>query len=245
MTITAKFFRDDTVADVPIGSAVAAMPTVSTWLSPGIYTYSGQVYDCREEGLYRFFNGENGNCINRIVMKGAGQADLYKVLSGVCWNHVHGTDDNATTDYQVMSNFGMTRKWRAQCGIIVGLMVWLLPQFGIPARAKNPSAVSPLNGWDDGHIVLETQHGSDWRMWDLTNARYFRNSSGKHLSTSEVVSAVNSNQFEGLDAVFLCSRWRYNSNTVSGIDLSIYGDMLVLTPEHQTAWYKRIFRTVS
>jgi hypothetical protein len=244
MTITARFFRGETPADVPLGSNVAAMPTASTWLAPGIYTYQGQVYDCREEGLYRFFNETNGSCFNRLVIKGSGQADLYKVLSGVCWNHVHGIDDNAT-DYQLMSNAGMTRKWRAQCGYIVGLMTWVLPQFGIQARAKNPSAVSPLNGWDDGHIVLETLHGSDWRMWDMTTGRFFRNGAGKHLSTAEVVAAVNAGTFDALQQEFLCSRWRFESDTIYGIDLSIYGDMRFMTPEQQASWYKRLFRTVA
>lgn len=244
MTISAKFFRGDAPSDVPLGSTVSPMPSASTWMAPGIYSYLGQVYDCREEGLYRFLNDANGTCTNRVSIKSSGLADLYKVLSGVCWNHVHGIDDNAV-DYQVMSNTGMTRKWRAQCGFIAGLMVWVLPQFGIPARTKNPSAVAPLNGWDDGHIVLETQHGADWRMWDMTNARYFRNSSGKHLSTAEVVAAVNANQFDSLQQEFLCSQARVNSDTISGIDLSVCNDMRFLTQEQQSAWYKRIFRSVA
>lgn len=245
MTQIAKFFQGATVVPAPVGAVSSPLPVGSVWLAPGFYTYDGVVYDCREEGLYRFVNASNGTAQNRISIKSGGQADLYKVLSGVCWNHVHGSDDNGVTDYQAVSNAGMTRKWRSQCGYISGLMAWALPLFGYTSRTRNPSTTSAQNGWDDGHIVLETQHGSDWRMWDMTNACYFRNTSGKHLSTAEVVSAVNGGVFDDLTKVVLCPQRRFNSDTVGGIDLSIYGDMVQLTEAEQTTWYKRVFQQVS
>ena len=243
MTILAKKFDGAGAAPVATSSPAMALPTGSVWMATGLYSYGGQVFDCTEEGLYRFFNPTTGATTSRLALKNfTGGANLYKVLEGVCWNHVHGAQDTGTS-WQAMSNAGMARKWRAQCGTIVGLMVWALNQFGFTARSRNPTTLEPLNGYDDGHVVLETQHGSDWRMWDLTNGVWYRNASGKHLSTTEFVQAVTAGGALP-EAVLLCPFRQNNSDTTGAIDLAVYGDMKTLTPAEREAWVRRIFQSV-
>lgn len=243
MSIVAKRLVGQTETDLQAGPAAIPLPMGSAWMKAGVYSYAGKSYDCTEEGLYIFWNDDNGTAQNRIVLKDfAGGADLYKVISGVCWNHVHGTDHNGW-EYQLMSNSGMARRWSAQCGYIVGLLVWALPQFGFTARSRNPRTLEPTNGYDDGHVVLETLHDGAWRMWDLSSGIWFRDAAGKHLSTAEVAAAVNAGG-DLPDIKSLCPLWRFDSDAVGGIDLSIYGFMRHRTPELRERWIRRIYQSV-
>lgn len=240
MAFTAKYFCNDTVTPVTVVSGGFAMPTGSAFMVPGVYVYGGVSYDCTTQGLYRFLDNSNGAVLNRIVTNGA-NTDLYKMMSAVSWNHVHGMDDNSY-DYQTVFNAGRYRKWRSLCGYIAGSMVWLLPQLGINARLRNPLARPPHNGWDDGHFVFETQHGADWRMWDITNKTWFRDSNGKHMSGNEVVAAINAGNFP--EMVRLAPSQVFNSQTNVGIDMSISGDMYLRTDADRQAWYTRVFQTI-
>ncbi len=241
--IIAKHLVDDCERDVEASHAPLPLTMTSAWMKTGVYSYAGGVYDCTEEGLYLFWDDATGTAQNRIALADfTGGADLYKVLSGVCRNHVHGTDHNGM-DYQIMSNSGMARRWSAQCGYIVGLCVWALTQFGFAARSRNPETLEPKNGYDDGHVVLETLHGGQWRMWDMSSGVWFRDWNGKHLSTAEVVAAVNAGG-DLPEAISMCPLTRFDSDAVGGIDLALYGFMRQRTPAMREAWVRRIFQSV-
>lgn len=250
MTIRAKFFAGDgyrDVAEVPMTSpAPAAINPGTAWLTAGVRSFGGKVWDCSEEGLYIFYNMVTNQAVHRVAARNwTGGADLYKVFSGVCWNHVHGTDHNHLSgSWQTLSNAGALRKWAAQCGVIAGLMAWIAPQMGFPARVRSVQTLAPLNAGDDGHVVFETQHGGQWRMWDISSGCWYRDAAGKHLSTTEIVAIVNAGgPFP--EVMSLCPRPRADSDMAGHIDLSAYVLFHLDTPADREAWVRRIFQSVT
>lgn len=239
----AKFFCHDEVSDIPLATGGTPMTFGSAYMTAGVYKLGGHSWDCTRPGLYRFMLPNEQFVRNRIV---AGTpVQIYDLISAVCWNHVHGAADE-TDNMQVLSNKGVHQRWRLRCGYIVDMMVWLLPQFGISARRTNPRTLLEPNGFDDGHIVLETMHGSEWRMWDLTNGCYFRNAAGEHLSTAGMIAHI-ANDGPMPDRIMLDGMDRRSDAevvSVSGgmLDLGLYNDLFVL-PD-MDAWFRRIFQTL-
>jgi hypothetical protein len=238
-----KFYCLDEVSDVPLMGGGNPMLFGSAFMAAGIYTLGGQSWDCRRPGLYRFMLDGEQFFRNRIVA--GSPVDLYALISAMCWNHMHGSADE-TTDFQGLSNKGVHQRWRLRCGVIVALAVWLLPQLGQPSRSVNVITTGPLNGFDDGHIILETLHGSSWRMWDLTNGCYWTDASGNHLSTAQFIAAIaNGGAFptkvrlDGAD-----KRWDAETAQVAGgvLDMGLYGDIVVAP--NMEAWFRRIFQAI-
>lgn len=246
--IYAEHYLHDQVTPVSTSpSGGTAMPLGSVCMTRGIYTLYGQTWDCTRDGLYIFRDPAKSFFVHRIVTPWGQPTDVYSLLSAVSYNHVHGVVDESN-DYQAMSNNGIYRRWRLRCGYIAGLCAWLLPQshIGIPSRVRNVTTLGPKNGFDDGHLVLETQHGAEWRMWDMTNGCYFRDSAGRHMSTSEFISWLNANP-SGMPSKTmlspLLSKW--GSDVAPGYNWD-YGRQGRLwdDPVYSEAWYRRIFQSI-
>lgn len=220
------------------------MTTGSVCMVYGTYIYGGVSYLCNQDGLHQFFNENTGATFNRLVCTGVnGTTDMYKFLSGVSSMHVHGTDDNSNA-FASISLAGRYRKWRQQCGYIVDHMVWLLPQSGLgfSARRKSVKTLGPLNGWDDGHVVLEVLIGGNWCMFDITNGCYFTQG-GVHLDTAGFIA-----QIAGGGAfptkVVMDKGDKFNSQSVGSIDLSIVGERMHADDTQREAWYRRVFQVI-
>ena len=235
----ATFMVHDEVTDIPVTTGGVALPTGSAYMAAGTYIVNGVSYDCSRPGLYRWFN-PSGSFINRVVWSSA-NFDIYALMSAISWNHIHGTQTEG--DYQTMSNAGRTRKWSARCGYIAGMVAWLVPQFGqgISTRVLNVKTLGALNGYDDGHLVVETKHGNDWRMWDMTNGCYFRDANGKHLSCSEFMAAIaNNGTFP--EMVKLDYDHKYTHDCAGSLDMGLYWEKTFSTQASTEAWYRRIFQ---
>lgn len=235
--------------EVLLGTSAPAMPLGSAHMTRGVYSLYGKTWDCSQDGLYVFRDPSKSYFVQRIVTPWNNPAvfDIYSMMSAVSYNHVHGVADE-TSDYQVMSNGGIYHRWRLRCGYIAGMMAWVLPQsvWGVPARTKNVSTIGPKNGFDDGHIVVESQHGTDWRMWDLTNGCYFRDATGKHMSTTDFVAWLASNATGLPDKIMLSpllSKW--GSDVAPGYNWD-YGRQGKLWDDaaYSEAWYRRIFQSI-
>lgn len=230
-----------------LASSAPAMPLTSVCMTRGAYSLYGKTWDCTRDGLYIFRDPSKSFFVHRIVTLWGQQPDVYTLLSAVSYNHVHGVADESN-DYQVVSNNGIYRRWRLRCGFIAGLCAWLLPQshIGITARSVNVSTVGPKNGFDDGHIVLETLHSGQWRMWDMTGGCYFRNSSGHHMSTAEFINWLKVNPAGLPDKVMLSpllTKW--GSDVAPGYNWD-YGRQGRLwdDPSYAESWYRRIFQSI-
>ena len=246
MSNLAKFFCLDESSDVPVSASSGPLiTTFSAFLWPGIHQFSGVNYDCSRQGLYRFKAPGNAFYVNKVCWaQNKADVDVYALMSAIQWNHVHGVADN-NYSHQATANAGIYRKWRSQCGYIAAFAGWLVGVGTLlSSRMVNVSTAGPKNGYDDGHVILETSHSDGWRMWDLTNGCYFRNSSGKHLSTSEFIAHIASNgpmpekvKLDGNDR-------RWQSESAGSLDLGLYGEFEMGTPEQVEAWYRRIFQSI-
>jgi hypothetical protein len=233
-----KFHAHDEVCDIPVTTGGVSLPTASAFMAPGKYIVNGIHYDCTRQGLYRWFH-PSGYFINRVVQGGA-NIDVYAVLSGISWNHVHGVQTEG--DYQSMSNAGRTRKWSARCGFIAGMCAWLMPQLGVPARVVNVKTLQAANGYDDGHLILETSHNGLWRMWDMSNGCYFKDSNGTHLSTAQFMAAIaNNGAFP--DKVKLDYDNKYTHDCAGILDMGLYWERTLNNDADAEAWYRRVFQT--
>lgn len=237
--LMAKFMVHDEVSDIPVTTGGVALPTGSAFMYQGIYIVNGTSYDCSRSGLYRWFSS-SGQFINRVAWSSS-NFDIYAFLSAVSWNHVHGLQTEG--DYQLMANAGRTRKWSARCGFIAGMCAWLIPQLGqgISARVINVKTLEALNGYDDGHLVLETLHGAQWRMWDMTNGCYFKDENGKHLSTAEFMTAI-SNNGNFPEMVRLDYDHKYTNDCAGVLDMGLYWERTLNSQENIDTWYRRIFQ---
>lgn len=241
-----RFYAYEERSDIPLSSGGIALPSGSAFMAPGIYLVNGLSYCCTRPGLYRWWVPA-GYFLNRIVWKGTdGAVDVYATISAISWNHVHGTGTEYGFDgysLQSMSNAGRTLKWSARCGYIAAMAVWLMPQIGFNARLVNVSTIGPKNGFDDGHVIFETQHGNDWRMWDITNGCYFRDASGRHLSASQVIAHI-ADDSPMPERVLLDSDYKYNHDYAGALDLGLYWSWNLEGSDKFEAWYRRIFQSI-
>jgi hypothetical protein len=232
----------------PTGTALA-MSLGSVYMPPGIYTLYGNSWDCTQDGLYVFRNPANSFFVHRIVTpwNSPSTFDIYNFMSAVSYNHLHGVADEGS-DNQAMSNGGIYHRWRMRCGVICGMIAWTLPQsvWGITTRVRNVSTLGPKNGFDDGHLVIETLHGGLWRMWDLTNGCYFRDTSGNHMSLSDFMAVLVASPL-GLPTKVLLSPLlsKISDDVAVGYNWD-YGRQRRLwdDPAYSEAWYRRIFQVI-
>jgi hypothetical protein len=230
------------VSDIPVTTGGVALPTASSFMAPGTYIVNGLSYDCSRQGLYRWFS-PSGSFINRVVVSTGASLDVYAVISAISWNHVHGTQTEYAGNNQLIANAGRNRKWSARCGYIAGMVAWLMPQLGCTGRVVNVTTTGPTNGYDDGHIVAETLHGTEWRMWDMTNGCYFIDANGKHLSTADFIAAIaNGGTFP--QKVRLDYDNKFTNDCAGSLDLGLYWERTLNTDADAEIWYRRIFQNV-
>jgi hypothetical protein len=124
------------------------------------------------------------------------------------------------------------------------MVAWLMPQLGVQARVLNVKTLQTLNGYDDGHLILETKHGTEWRMWDMTNGCYFVDANGKHLSTAEFMAAIaNGGAFP--QKVRLDYDNKYTNDCAGILDMGLYWERTLNTDADAEIWYRRIFQYVA
>lgn len=216
-----------------------ALPDGSAFMVAGSYAFGGGFWDCTRSGLHRWLTGTGAGAsvTNRLVYAN----DVYGLLSGVSWNHIHGVADeflvSGSFDWQSIANAGRTHKWRLTCGAISGLMCWVLPQLGLTCRIRSVTTQETPNGYDDGHIMFEVSHGGKWKLWDLTNGCYYTYS-GIHLDRDEILE----------EGILNCTRVcidgdeKRGSHVSGNLCASGFQDMTFRTPAQVDAWYSRIFQ---
>ncbi|WDZ97997.1 hypothetical protein Herbaro_09510 [Herbaspirillum sp. WKF16] len=244
-----RYLANGVEAPAPMAANGAALSSTSALMRAGSYVFGGVSYDCSQQGLYRFIDLDTGISINKLSWDSP-NFDYYSFISGMCHNHLHGSEDeqmlstrDGDWDYQVISNRGINGKWRNRCGVIASLAAWYIGIFGKTARAVNVVTNGAQNGFDDGHFVLETLHGSAWRMWDMTNACYFVDAAGAHMSAAALIAQIaNGGAFPQKISLDGDLEPKFDSHSRAGnIDMSCYVRYL---PSGGESWYRRIFQRV-
>lgn len=228
------------------GTPIPSLNTIS--MTPGTYIYNGESFDCSRQGLYRFRpvdangNPTNSRMHNKICWSPGANFDIYSVMSAISWNHVHGRADEHY-DFQATANASTYRVMRSTCGHISAWCQWFLSFAGIQTRIVNVTTLGPLNGWDDGHIVIETFTNGKWRMWDHTTGRYFVDVNGGHMSTAQFVAAI-ANGGQMPDHVMMAADKLWNHEAEGELDFGLHRQFFRSSPEHIEKWYRRIFQAI-
>lgn len=252
MATFAKYFgvnEDVHGKDVPMipgGIPIGSLGTIA--MLPGVYSYNGDSFDCTRQGLYRFRpvdstgNPTNLRFHNKICWNPGPTFDIYAVMSAISWNHVHGKADEHN-DFQQTANASTFRLMRSTCGWISRWCQWFLNFAGVTSRIVNVTTIGPLNGWDDGHIVIETWTNGKWCMWDHTTGRYFLDSNGVHMSTSQFMAAI-ANGGAMPQHVMMAADKLWNHECEDELDFGLHRQFFRSSPEDIENWYRRIFQAI-
>lgn len=233
--MTPKHYVHFTESDIPHATATDPIPNAGTpFMQPGNYVVDGQGYDCTAPGLYRWLIPSEALIVSRIVYGG----DLYAFMSAISWHHVHGLEHDGISNALWLGRF---QKWRMTCGFISNLVRNALNDMGIVCRRVGIITNGEQNGMDDGHFVVETQHGDEWRMWDMTHGRYFT-VEGRHIDTQEFVDILASGGFP--DTVRLDATDKHNSEAHPLFCTGSYADAVYRTDDQRRDWYRRIFQRI-
>ena len=249
-----RFLHDQIYPILVSETASPPMPLGSAHMTRGVYSLYGKNWDCTQDGLYIFRHPSKSFFVQRIVTPWSSPAefDIYNFMSAVSYNHRHGVADEGT-NYQSMSNGGIYHQWRMRCGVICAMIAWTLSQsvWGVNCRVRNVSTSGEKNGFDDGHLVLETMHSGKWLMWDLTGGCYFRDALGNHMSLEEFMSWLASNPASSGNVTMpdkvllspLISKWSSDVAPGYSWDYGLQG-RLWDDPSYSEAWYRRIFQSI-
>jgi len=156
-------------------------------ISPGIYKVGGFVYKFKEEGLYRFKNGEQ-----RIVY----EKDPKAILTSLAWldNSEANTFKGSTKKSESFSGLANT-EFNLSCGKLSELAVDLLKKQNLEARIA--LGFDPSYDWNDnsdnGHTIFELKINDRWQVFDLDNNATFKKN-GKYLNFWELYQSITNNE---------------------------------------------------
>ncbi|MCH8476186.1 MAG: hypothetical protein LAT55_13275 [Opitutales bacterium] len=168
-----KRFNGEERALVATAPAVASLPS-SLVIEPGFYTWQGVTYDCREEGLYRFFLPMQ-DTQQRIVW----QSDVFALMSAIAWICVNGRADESLTVAEMLTR-ARTSKLRMLCGkqIEFAKAICDSAHIAIENRVARSLTAGTPNNYYDGHVMLEAKVGGAWTLFDIANNQYYENADG-------------------------------------------------------------------
>lgn len=138
-------------------------------IPPNKYSFYGQTYELKKEGLYRFvFPGKENR--QRIAY----QKNIDALLSGICWIYSHGNSDDEKS-YTQLTNKALHSKLFATCGPLSEWTNKFLKELNIKSRIVSTLTLDEWNNYDNGHVLLEVYRNDygKWVVYDLDNKSYF------------------------------------------------------------------------
>jgi len=205
-------------------------------IPPGNYRVQGQTYALTEEGLYRFLCPlplkDNQQ---RIVYAG----DPVTLISSVCWLNTHGGRHDAVPNEALMEIAKM-EKLIITCGKASLFCVYVLSQYGIPARMVQASTREEPNSYDMGHALMEAQVDGKWALFDI-DAHVALRHNGKRLSLIEALEWIEKDDYdlEGLSHA-VCTA--IGSFSEDGYDYSLYMETNFSSEVLLRRWYRRVMQ---
>ena len=220
------------VTEVRSSAGRAANLPSTLVISPGRYRVHGRTYHLDHEGLYRFIIPGQDNQ-QRIVYQG----DVFSLLSAICWICSHGARDNARTHAE-LCRMAMTEKIIVTCGNLSQFALDLLAGLGVPLRRVAGTTLQELNGYNNGHQLLEVWLDGRWTLVDLDTKRFFVRR-GKRLNLMEFCHAVITGdyRFELISAAIPLAVGLF---TVQGFDYGLWMEGAFTGDSALRAWYRRV-----
>jgi len=158
-------------------------------MSPGIYAINGPSYDCREEGLYRFYTVGSAS-EQRLVFT----EKIDNLMESISWLVCHGFKDDAV-DFSTALQRVKNRRLQMTCGSIANFTIALLSMLGVQSRFVLLLTLHPWNSYNNGHSIIEVLDGGRWVAWDIDFRNRFE-TDGKRLNALELKDAVVDGGYE-------------------------------------------------
>jgi hypothetical protein len=208
-------------------------------IPPGRYRVHGKVYDLKVEGLYRLIDPMRDNQ-QRIVYR----KNPLALISALCWLQTHGNRDDKK-EYNELAKQALTSKLIRTCGPACAFAKEVLRRQGIRARTVGVKTLKELNGYDDGHVLLEVLLGRKWILIDMDlNAVFVRK--GKRLSLLELLPWIQRGgyQIERISGSIGLAIGAFHDG---GYDYCLWAESVFHSEEGLRNWYRRImmFPTIS
>lgn len=196
----------------------------------GYVKVEGQVYDLREDGVYRFYRLPDIS-MQRIVCGG----DLQSALKMMGYLFVYSARDNIRPVddlYRMLAS----KTVYAGCSPVSQVVSRILSDLGISNRKVACMKNARWNGHDDGHSFLEVK-GDDgkWFAYDPSFSCVFKRD-GKALSLSEIVSDKVS-----FEIAALSGHRTHGAYESSSYDYGFWVEERFLSEDRLLAWYNSIF----
>jgi len=139
-------------------------------IQPGLYIFNNEHYDFLSEGLYRCMFPDKNLNQQRIVY----QNNMTTLMSSLAWMISHGHRDDGLT-YNELYSKATCDKLILTCESIARFSFTLLTQLNIKSRIVGVRTLSPSNGYDDGHYLIEVYRPdlSQWVLYDLDSNVFF------------------------------------------------------------------------
>lgn len=158
------------------------------FISPGIYNYNGENYDCRSEGLYRFFVINKDNQQRIVHIEG-----VQNLLHSISWIHLHGGIHNELS-FENLIDIAKNSRIILNCASICMFCKKVLSIFNYPSRLICLLTLDEWNSYDNGHALLEVYENGSWKLWDTDFRRYFQRDM-IDLNAHDTVLAFSENDF--------------------------------------------------
>lgn len=209
----------DQCQEIAVGAAASPDSLPATMVvAPGVYTALGRQIDMATEGLYRITNFA-GSSVQVISYA----SDIDALIRGIAWLSQHGDADDDSTSAATSLARARTRTVSHTCGDVGPMAQAILTQAGVQSRVVNGLTMQPLNGYDNGHTLLEIIADEQWCLIDPDSGVDYWVPDGSggvkraslldvrdHLSAGDVTVRPLTNRLLGCDAKFGLA-WLYDA----------------------------------
>ena len=233
------FFASDAREILPVPEAsgrIADICKTRLFVQPSLYRFKDNIYDCTQEGLYRFVLPPQ-EINNRIAYNG----DMISLLKSVSWLCVHGnTDDGLGFDEKKTKL--MNDRLYVTCGAANIFLRQLLAEFEIKSRLVMGATLDERNSYNNAHSMVEIYGSSGWFVVDMDSGVLFT-SEGRYLNFIQLVDAIaNGEEYEivrlenasNIDLSGFIGEFGFN---YSMLFETLYSDEVLLR-----RWYKRVLQ---
>jgi hypothetical protein len=205
-------------------------------IRPGIYHMNGVNVDMRKEGLYRILFPLSTN-VQAIVYEN----DPLMLISSLSWIITHGGAYDGLSD-DSLTSIAKNAKLYVTCERAVNFVMHTISALGIKTRLIQGLSIEKLNGYDDGHVIMEVWVPAydKWILVDVDNNALFKATHNEgYLNLVEFKDALDS---DNLQIVPLALDTKVDASQFKEGDYSFafLSEMQSSTPEMLKSWYKRV-----
>jgi hypothetical protein len=191
--IRAFHYAGDTPSELPPDESEkgtihtsAGLPLILT--EPAVVESGGLRFHLADEGFYRIGNLNTKETRHAVLYRG----DLWRFLGSLSRLQVHGWRHNHESNAELTER---ARKGRLSisCGKIVTFIAHHASAQGIRCRPVKAATAEQMNGYDDGHVLMEVFDPKErrWLLYDADAGCRFK-ANGRYLNLGEAVRLYRS-----------------------------------------------------